>query len=320
VTIPALNAEGTYEVNLGLSWTGFNHRISSSNTFNALVFPSIQVEEVKTDGLEPDKRSLIATLKILINGHPYAVSTNMVSSSVISNEGSVGVIEIKPTELVNAGEAWQYEVFLTPSNESLHTVSFGLNILYSGKEFSSNTNSMIISSVLPFVPVEAITKAIPTASPPVKLNSQTPVVIQTSGFKWWTLSIPFVIVLILMSWGIYWISRTRPYGYLFNDENKMVADFANLKRRSLTKLLAKDSVRGKELRIPGLEGVTFSFKGKSITLDTKHITPTIRVNDQPIIDSTSIEDKNWIGTHGRLFTFLLSPLMRPEPGFSSGDD
>ena len=319
-TIPPLAVEGEYKVELGLSWPEFDHRISSRSEFTAQVFPSIQVIQMQTDGLRPGERVQIATIRVLVNGHPYAVPTEDVTFTAVSNEGDAGPVEIKPRELVNQGQAWQYDVFLTSLNESLHTISFGLNTEYSGKAFTFGTDSLVISSVPPPVPAQTLVIAVPTSPPPAQPVVQAPPVIQPPGFLWWVLTFPAILLVGLMVWGVYWVTRTRPYGYLFSDSNQMMVDFSKLKRSTLTSLFSRSSVRGKELNVPGLEGVSFDFRGKGITLNTQHVTPTIRVNDQPIIEQVSIHDKTWIGTHGRLFTFLLSPLMQPEPGMAGADD
>ena len=38
---------------------------------------------------------------------------------------------------------------------------------------------------------------------------------------------------------------------------------------------------------------------------------TVRVNNQPLIDSATIADKTWIGTGGKLYTFLNSLRSLP---------
>ena len=49
--------------------------------------------------------------------------------------------------------------------------------------------------------------------------------------------------------------------------------------------------------------------------------PTVRVNNRPLIEGEKsiLFNNSWIGTQGKLFSFLLSPMtMQAEP--SVGDD
>jgi hypothetical protein len=314
--------EGDYKIELGLSWPEFGHRITTRSTFSAEVFPSIQVIQVQTERLNIGERIRIATIRVLVDGHPYSIPTKDLTFTAIANMGENGHIEIKPREYISESQAWQYDVYLTPLNENLHSITFSLNTKYTGKEFKYQTESLIVSSVLPITPtqIQNPVTLVPTSLPPVQKLIQPPAPIKSPGFPWWALSFPVVLLIALSIWAIYWITQTRPYGYLFNDSNQMIVDFSTLKRSTFMRILFKNSIQGRELDVPGLGGVSFDFNKKGITLNTRHITPTIRVNDQPVIEQTSIMDKAWIGTHGRLFTFLMSPLILPDPGTGTSDD
>ena len=61
--------------------------------------------------------------------------------------------------------------------------------------------------------------------------------------------------------------------------------------------------------MPGLEGVVFQFDGSRINIRSSHEHPTVRVNNQPLVDKTDLEDKSWIGTGGKLYTFLANPIQ-----------
>jgi hypothetical protein len=117
----------------------------------------------------------------------------------------------------------------------------------------------------------------------------------------------------------YLITRTGPFGYVYNDRNEPVINFANLRRHPVLGLLFKNSVSGKDLGVPDLEGVTFNFSGEKVGLRTRRGAPTVRVNNQPLIGKTTIQDRAWIGVHGRLYSFLFSPpKFTGEPAV--GDD
>jgi hypothetical protein len=128
------------------------------------------------------------------------------------------------------------------------------------------------------------------------------------------------VVLLALAIAIYWLSRTRPYGYLYNDRNELIVDFSQIQRSAARLLFARSKVSGVELGAQGLERVTFRFDGGSVELNSPQVTPTIRVNNQPLIGDAPIHDRTWIGAHGKLYSFLVRPLMSPEPQPAAGDD
>ena len=118
---------------------------------------------------------------------------------------------------------------------------------------------------------------------------------------------------------VYRYTRSDPYGYLYNDRDEPVVDFSNLKRRPIMRLLFKDVVRGKELGISGLEGLSFSFSQGKIALRGRRGAPTVRVNNQPLVGHATVYERAWIGTAGRLYGLFLSPPPF-EPEFGTSDD
>ena len=150
---------------------------------------------------------------------------------------------------------------------------------------------------------------VPVAQPPVLARRQP------AGFPWALVVVPAVAVLALGALAIYWLTRSYPYGYLYNDRDRVLVDFTNIRRTLLARLLFKDRVWGRELGVPGFEGISFKFYRDRIGLHGRSSAPTVRVNNQPLVGQTTIQDQTWIGTHGRLYSFLTSPLdLQPEPG------
>ena len=67
------------------------------------------------------------------------------------------------------------------------------------------------------------------------------------------------------------------------------------------------------MNIPGFEGLVFHFMKDRVDVKSFGEHSTVRVNNQPLIDSATIADKTWIGTGGKLYTFLNSPIPPAEP-------
>ena len=71
------------------------------------------------------------------------------------------------------------------------------------------------------------------------------------------------------------------------------------------------------MNVPGLEGVVFHFAKDRVDIRSYADEPTVRVNNQPLVDQAPVPDRTWIGTGGKLYTFLLSPS--PAEGGASAD-
>ena len=319
-TIPPLLATGDYSVELELSWPGVDHRISSEASFNAQVFPALEVTRARTQDLRPGERAKVATIFVHVQGQPYAIATDELVPVLTSNAEQAGALIIRPQRLLEEGRAWLYEVFFTPQEEGLDTLTFRLNLDYLGRQYTYTADSMVLSSLAPFSmvlptppgPVVPLAPATPSLAAPPALP---PSPLETSGLPWGLLAIPMVAVAALVVAIAYWLSRSRPYGYLYDDRDELTVDFANLRRHPIMGLLFRNRVYGRELPVPGLRGVIFKFSQKHIGLRGRLTTPTVRVNNQPLVGEATVRDRSWIGVHGRLYSFLISP---PKPQLAPG--
>jgi hypothetical protein len=318
VVLPPLLIEGEYVVELDLSWLEYNHRIFSQAAFEARAFPAIEVETLKLEDLQPGERVQVATVSVHVQGGPYPVDADRLVASVASADGQEGILELVPRRLFGDGPAWEYDVFFTPQDQGLHTMAFQLSLEYAGRPYSQISGSVVLSSILPPPPISPVLEPITpppgapvaaVAPPPAAQPTpgQTPV--QPSGAPWLVL-VPAILLLAgVTAAAAYLLTRTRPHGYIYGDGDELLADFGKLKRNPVLAFLLRGWVRGRELSVPGLENVAFKFSGGRITLHSAGEHRTIRVNNQPLVGKAAIQDRTWIGTGGRLYTFLLSPTL-----------
>jgi hypothetical protein len=129
--------------------------------------------------------------------------------------------------------------------------------------------------------------------------------------------IPIGLLVVLGAAASWALTRTKPYGFIYDDQDDPLVDFAAIRRHPVLELLLRGSVKGKELGLPGLEGVVFRFSKGQIQITSQGDHPTVRVNNQPLVGQTTIEDRTWIGTGGKLYTFLVSP---PSPMLEGSGD
>ena len=324
MTIPQLNVEGDYQVELELTWTDYNHRISSYATFEAQAFPAIEVRLEQLQGLIVGERTKVATVFVHVQGEPYPVPAGQLAASLASPADQEGLLELEPHRLFGQGPAWEYDVFFTPNGEGFYTQVFQLSLEYSGRPYTQSSDSIVLSSVMPAAaPVESVPEPeapAPAPAPAPQLALPPPVAMaepESSGFPWLALALPMVLLIGAAGGAVYLLTRALPYGYLFNDKGESLVDFAKVKRHPVLKVLFRGLVRGSDLNVPGLEGLVFHFSKRGITLRNLRRQPTVRVDNEPLIGQATIGDQTWIGTHGKLFNFVLSPSTTSMEGASA---
>ena len=317
VAIPELLVEGRYSVELELTWPGIDQRIASQGEFHALAFPSLDVSMVRTEGLKAGQRVKVGEVNVHVLGQPYAVWQGDISHEIASD--IPGTLDMVPQELVSEGRASAYDIYFTPQGETRHTLDLRLNIEYAGRRYSDISDSFVVSSipaaapVAPQMPDTSVQPAAPTAPTPEQPEP-------APGNYWGLLAIPAVIIAGLVVAAIYWLTRRSPYGYIFDDQGRMVVDFASLERTGRLKMFSKDAVGGREIRIKGLEGVAFTFSKSGVGLQNREMARNVRVNNLPLVGETRIHHETLIGTEGRLYNFTLSPTPpRPMADLSGGD-
>ena len=306
--IPPVGAEGDYRVDLELKWPDAGRQVSSRSSFAAQVFPTIDVTPLQTGDLTPGERSKVATAMVHVQGEPYAVSVEALGSSLAADTANTGVVEVAPQQTLEQGRAWLYDVYFTPGDKALHTLNISLAMEYAGRRYTHISRDVVLSSLGPPAP-PALALVVPPTTP----------LPQPRGFPWGLLAIPIVAAAAIVVGALYRATRVVPYGYLYDDRNEPAADFANLRRRFLKRLLSRDRIQGAELGLPGLESVSFKFFRRRIGLTSRDDTPSVRVNNQPLLGEAPIRDRAWIGARGWLYSFTTSP-RDPQPRPAPADD
>ena len=332
-TIAPITQEGAHEVELRLSWPGIPHSITTLASFEARNFPTIEVTPHMVEGIAPNSSEKVASLFVNIGGQPYSVSQDdELIVSVSANQGQAGEVILIPHEVTAEGKAYAFDVYYTPTGESLATLIFGLEMEYAGRSFAYTTDSLVASSIP--LPVPAPTPApAPTVAPaPTAVPAPTPVPPPapqpeeeaTGG------GVPIVAVYVILAvigigvlgTLIYWLTRPTPFGYMYTEDGQAVVDFASLERTTVNKMMRRDQVHGSETGLPGFQGVSFAFSSNAVSIVSIEVLPnTVRVNNQPVTDSMPLHDNSLVGAAGTLYTFrYLEIEPAPEPENAAEDD
>ena len=322
LTLPPVNAEGRYEVELRLSWPDVDHSIVSLAEFEAQHFPTIAVTPEAVDGLEPGVTAKVASVLVNINGQPYTVLSDELTVNVVSSdETPAGEVTKIPHEMVTEGKAYGFDIYYTPPTEARSTMIFGLGVEYAGRQYIYSTDSMVVSSIPGAAPAPAAPPApaqpAPTAAPaapaqPAPTAAPPPPTAQPEPSEGLSFSIPLAAVIIaLAAVGIailgiilYWLTRPTPFGYLYTEEGELMVDFSAIVRRPVDNLMKRSRIDGDELDLPGFGVVSFVFGSETAIMVSTQVGPnTVRVNNQPVTDTMEIHDNSLIGASGRIYFF-----------------
>lgn len=323
--LPALEMAGSYAVTLSLRWLGFDNEISSDYLIEARPFPSFHVETGQVRDLVPGEATNIGTVSVHLDGGPYAVDPSVIEIGLAASTENPGMLELVPHRLYGDGSAWQFDMLFTPSDFGSETLQFSLSLEFGGRTFTEPSSSIAISTVPSELPPVTIAPAAVESKPasaapePVVAPAKVPVAgvavppAPQAAFPWLVVAILVAVAVPIAAGVAYFLTRPKPYGYIYTESDDELVDFSNLERRPIFRFFYRGLIRGSELNIPGFEGLVFHFMKDRIDVKSFSEHSTVRVNNQPLIDSATISDKTWIGTGGKLYTFLNSPMPPAEP-------
>lgn len=330
-TLPPLGAAGEYQVELELYWPQYEHSISTRKVVTAQAFPSVDVDLTATENLTPGDRVKIGSAVVNIDGQSYAIPIDRISAGAASEHG--GAVDLVPQELLNTGHAWAFDIMFTPVEEELHTLVLRLDMEYASRDYSFTTDSMVLSSVIPPAPpaVAPQPPAAPVAPepavappPPAPVAPAPPMVAPTAndgdGFPaaaiYGLAALAGALIIAGAIYIVYGVTRPNPYGYLHDDEGNLLVNLATIRRSAFTVVMSKNLVRGEELGIAELRGLSFFFGKGQVDIRSGQTEPSIRINNKPLIEGqqTRAGNLSWIGTQGKLFSLqLTAPMASPEP-------
>lgn len=317
-SIPMSDLAGLYEVVLNLGWSGLDNTLTESREFKTQPFPSLEVTTLNTSQLYAGNTAVVANVLVNVAGEPVAVTPDSITLGS-SNEGTdSGILELIPRELTQDGRAWMYDVAFTPKSDGITSLTMSLDINYAGRLHMYVADTLTLDAIkIPVVPPTPYENNVVTSVVP------NPVIVdQNGGFQIpiELVGIPVAIAALLLALTLYQRSLTRPFGILSNETSNTLVDFTNLKRSRFRSIFTPSVVHGSETGILELDGITFRFNGDRVEMYSVSVSPTVRVDNQPIVGEVVLKDRTWIGTRGRLFNFVTGVNNDPSPESTFGDD
>ena len=317
-SIPLSDVSGVYKVVLNLGWSGLDNTLTESREFKTQPFPTLEVTTLNTTQLYPGQTSVVANVLVNVAGEAVAVAPDSITLGS-SNEGSnSGILELAPRELTQDGRAWMYDVLFTPSKDGITSLVMSLDINYAGRMHKYVADTLTLNAIkLPVVPPAPYENNVVSNIVPAPVQAESNATFQMPVEL---IGIPIAVIALLLAVTLYQKSLTRPFGILSNETSNTLVDFTNLKRSKIKSIFTPSVVHGSETGISELDGITFRFNGDRVEMYSVSVSPTVRVDNQPIVGQVVLKDRTWIGTRGRLFNFVTGVNNDPSPESTFGDD
>tara|TARA_Y100001970_G_scaffold29682_2_gene36815 strand:- start:25594 stop:27615 length:2022 start_codon:yes stop_codon:yes gene_type:complete len=278
--LPSSRSPGQYSAIVTLGWYNSPNTIIENISFNSQPFPTINLDSLEITNIYTNESTIVATAYVRVGEDPYPVSPSNISTSAQEDYA----INLNPRTPGTDGKAWMYDVAITPSTEGNKPLNLILDINYAGTQHIQRSNLLNIA-----------TTNKPILSAEAGMNIAILMAIIFSP-----------IVILLIAAGLYYQSKTQPFGYITNESGEPLIDFANLERTKLDKIFHINSVKGDDTGLDEMAGINFKFIGFQVIIENARSTPSVRLNNNPLLENKVIQDNDWIGSYGKLFNFKLS--------------
>lgn len=334
VRIPPPAAQGVNDVDLELLWADFDAVVRGEGTFQTDYFPELTALHSERD-IQVGTENRVLTIEVTDHGFPHPVSASELSGTA-EGPGGIVPLRIDAVSYVSEGLAWQFDVFAEFSQSGAHTLSIALDSVHLDRPF----HSTLVVQTFDVLPIPPTPTPVPTWTPvptftpvpaPTATPSPTPVVVPSTpvgppdsgtAFPQWIWIVLGLIALSLVAVPIWHKTRRRPFGYLYDDSDNLVVDFAGVERSGARNFLAPDILWAREISDLPFNGGAFRFaRNDTVTLHYARAAgdSSLRVDGQPAGRVTQLREDTWLGVSGRLLRFSPERLERPVDPDASED-
>lgn len=297
VRLPSPETQGINDVTLKMNWADLKSEIRGTGSYKTEQFPAIRVTRMFDITAHEGDEAVLATIESFVGSFPYLASPDEFDVKIVSVDGQTSG-RVQPRSEPEPGKGFAFDVLGTLPASGDYSVSVSLDTEYLGREY--------------FAPGPAIsTNATITPQPFLIL-----------GLPVWAWSAIAAVVLVGLVLVIVQSRRVHPYGYIYDDQDNLLVDFANLRRRWTRKFTATDSVHVSEIHGLPFRSGTFKFSRSGVRLEYGHSEgqPSLRVNSRPAPDVVDLDRDVWLGVSGKLLTFTNERRPRTSMVFAPADD
>ncbi len=296
--LPPAARQGFNDVALDLRWAAYGATLRSSGVFRTEFFPAVLVTEVTDIETLRGDSATVAKVRVMAGPYPHLVRPEDFTARLVGENG-VTEASVVAAAVVENGKAWEFEVRAAPPSSGEYRVAVTLASEHLGRTFES---------VAPTISASAMVSPRPLTL--LKLQI-------------WAWAIIVLAVAAAAAVAVYLLKQVRPYGFLYDDSNHVVVDFARVSGNPLRRVLARNHVPARA--VPGLpfHGGEFTFTKDSVELRYQHETgdPSLRVNSRPAASTIiRLGEDVWLGVGGRLLRFMKQrrSALTAEPAVGDG--
>ncbi len=297
--------EGAVEVNLTLHLEENYETVQYVHSITTKPLPQLSILSVNESNIEmspSQEGSFMVVAEVLLQGKPYAIPINSVKAHLMlpdsDNTQSLNAIPYQP----QAGKTHQFTIEGSKDSDSVTSLVVEISNL---PDFESQVSQTY--QIEPFTQPADFNIA-------QQLNTDNST-FYTDYYRWleWFSTLPnwvyFTSAVALLGVITFIISfkvlrKTAPFGYLYDDLDNQVVDFASLKRGFLEGIFRRNIVKVEYLpQLPLTNGI-FKFNKRRVEFHyANSASAVVRVNGKPAKDIILLSPEVTLGISGRLLTF-----------------
>jgi len=313
--VSASDAQGVNDVLLELRWLQYGGAIQGAGTFRTETFPVVTMAAAEPSTVPAGDMVTLARVEVTVGGYPYMAFPADVEAIATTVDGESLAVEVMPRGVLDGGRAWQFDVLSAPPSSGGYFVDVSLAGEYLGRAFVTGAPGVTTEVEVMPPPAPILARAPAPPAPVVEAGGGV------LGLPVWAWALVGVAVLSAAALGVRWASKAKPYGYIYDDSDRLVVDFSRLARGYARRFLARDRVASAE--VPGLplRGGSFAFSKGRVELHYRAAEgePSLRVNSRPAGAVTELDDDVWLGIGGRLLRFAGSRRLPRMAAGLAGD-
>lgn len=297
VRLPSPEQQGINDVSLTMAWADLNSTITGIGSYKTEEFPVLRVTRMFDVSVYEGDEAVVATIESFVGDFPYLASPEEISVRIVSAEGEFAG-RVEPRSEPEPGKGFAFDVIGALPASGDYSVSVALNTEYLGRDY--------------FTPGPAI-------STNATVTDQPFLILGLPVWAWAAIAVVVVAGLVLV---IVQSRRVKPFGYIYDDQDNLVVDFANLNRGWIKRLRATDSVHASELAELPFRSGTFKFTRGGVQLEygQSEDMPSLRVNSRPAPPTVALSHDVWLGVSGKLLTFTTERRPSVSMAFAPADD
>ncbi len=280
VRLRAPKSQGINSVSLELSWTDYAAVKRSSTAFRSESFPMLSLVEVTDVDTTVGKYATVARVQVRAGDFPFLTSATDINAVLIGVAGQFPAVVVAVDE-PEPGKAWEFDISAIIPESGDYEVEVVLDSVFEGRAYTRTAPIVTTHAVIIEKPLELL------------------------GLPVWVVPNIGGLLLLLAGFAIWSLRKTSPFGYILDDQDDVVVDFAKLQRTFTRQLFSRNAVEASELTDLPFAGGTFKFSGSRVKLVHKRAVgdPSMRVNSRPAGPETELAEDVWLGVGGRLLNF-----------------